>query len=94
MTKKATTQDYLVVAVVMLIGFTLLNFSADWIFRAGQIELNESMLESWVAQVGLNDNQANINVLIAEVLKQLDEDVRSNMKVVDQLIGIVMRGEV
>lgn len=91
---KATTQDYLVVGVIMLIGFTVLNFSADWMFRGSQIEINTSIENALTAQADWNTSQANINVLIAEVLKQLDKDVRSNMKVVDQLTGLLLRGDI
>ena len=46
-------------------------------------------------QAEWNKTQSVLNNLVAEVLIQLDEDVRNNFKVVDQLIGIILRnGEV
>ncbi len=93
MTKKATTQDYLVVGVILLLGFTILNFSADWIYRGAQIELNTSIQEAFTTQANINNNQTKINILIAEVLGQLDKDIRSNMKVIDQLTGLLLRGD-
>ena len=88
-----TTQDFLVVAVIMLLGFTALNFSADWIYRGAQIELNTSIEEAFTTQANINNNQTKINILITEVLVQLDKDVRANMKVIDQLTGLLLRGE-
>ena len=97
MTKKKEYDVYTVswstMAIVLLLGFTILNFSADWIFRAQQIEINESELKLWGIQNEYNDNQNTINVLVGTVLEQLDKDVRSNMRVIDQLTGLLLRGE-
>ena len=79
--------------VALLLGFTILNFSADWTFRAGQIELNEVIADGFDLQASWNESQTNINILIGEVLEQLDKDVRSNMKVIDQLTGLLLRGD-
>ena len=72
-TRKATTQDFLVVGVIMLLGFSVLNFSADWIFRSQQIAINET-------QDILNDTfielHANTNALteaLSTVVLSLDE---------------------
>ena len=72
-----------------------INFGGDYVFRGSQIELNEAMAEAWTMQAEWNKTQSVLNNLVAEVLIQLDEDVRNNFKVVDQLIGIILRnGEV
>jgi len=90
---KVTSQDYLAVMVVLLLGFTILNFSSDWVFRGSQIEINTAIDEAFNTQTNINNNQTKINMLIAEVLLQLDKDVRSNMKVIDQLTGLLLRGD-
>ena len=79
--------------VVGLFALLAINFLGDYTFRGGQIELNEMMGKAWTTQAELNVDQNKINVLVAEVLIQLDEDVRNNFKVVDQLIGIILRDE-
>ncbi len=53
------------------------------------------MSKLWTNQSEINNGQDKINMLVAEILVELDQDVRSNMKVVDQLIGIILQnGEV
>jgi len=87
------TQNYLVIVVVGLLGFTAINFAGDFMFRGGQMELNESMVNNWRTQQTINGNNDKIQFLVSEVLDQLDKDVRSNMKVVERLIGIILRDE-
>jgi len=70
-----------------------MNFIGDYTFRGSQIELNEAMSEGWKMQAEWNETQNTINKLVAEVLIELDKDVRSNMRVVDQLIGIILENE-
>ncbi len=79
--------------VVGLVGLLAINFGGDYVFRGGQIEINESMGELWTMQGEHNETQDVINKLVAEVLVQMDKDIRSNMKVIDQLTGLLLRGE-
>ena len=51
------------------------------------------MVEAWTQQATYNETQDKINFLVGTVLEQLDKDVRSNMKVIDQLTGLLLRGE-
>ncbi len=89
------TEQTLTIVVVGLIGLLAINFAGDYVFRGGQIGINETMGKAWTLQSEKNETQDKINMLVAEVLVQLDKDVKSNMKVVDQLIGIILRnGEV
>ncbi len=93
--KKQSTNDLYKITIVGLIALLAINFGGDYVFRGGQIEINEMMGEAWTTQAEINTDQNKINILVAEVLIQLDEDVRNNFKVVDQLIGIILRnGEV
>jgi len=96
MKKKTTNKDDLYkIVIVGLIALLAINFGGDYVFRGGQLEINKLMGEAWITQAEINTDQNKINVLVAEVLIQLDEDVRNNFKVVDQLIGIILRnGEV
>ncbi len=87
------TEQALTIVVVGLVALTALNFGADWIFRGQQIEVNELMVEAWTQQATYNETQDKINFLVGTVLEQLDKDVRSNMKVIDQLTGLLLRGE-
>jgi len=93
--KHKSTNDLYKIIIVGLVALLAINFGGDYVFRGGQIEINQIMGEAWTMQSEWNQTQDKINSLVAEVLVGLDKDVRSNMKVVDQLIGIIMRnGEV
>jgi len=87
------TEQALIILVVTLIGVSILNFYGDYTFRGAQIQINEMTGQGFIVQQNINDNQTRVNLLIAEVLEQLDKDVRSNMKVIDQLTGLLLRGE-
>lgn len=91
---KKTNNDLYKIGIVGLIALLAINFGGDYVFRGGQIEINEIMGETWTTQAVINLDQNKINILVAEVLIQLDEDVRNNFKVVDQLIGIILRDEI
>ena len=92
---KKNNNDLYKIAIVGLVALLAINFGGDYVFRGGQMEINEIMGEAWTTQAEINTDQNKINILVAEVLIQLDEDVRNNFKVVDQLIGIILRnGEV
>jgi len=93
MTKKVTAQDYLAIVVAGLVGLLIINFAGDYTFRGVQIEVNEIIGQGFTLQADINNNQTKINIIIAEVLTQLDKDVRSNMKVIDQLTGLLLRGD-
>lgn len=91
---KKNNNDLYKIAIVGLVALLAINFGGDYVFRGGQMEINEIMGEGWTTQAEINTDQNKINVLVAEVLIQLDEDVRNNFKVVDQLIGIILRDEI
>jgi len=91
---KITQREQLLTAcVVVLFALLAMNFIGDYTFRGAQIELNETVSEAWTMQAEWNETQCTINKLVAEVLVELDKDVRSNMRVVDQLIGIILENE-
>jgi len=91
---KITQREQLLTAcVVVLFALLAMNFIGDYTFRGAQIEVNESMSKGWTMQAEWNETQSAINKLVAEVLIELDKDVRSNMRVVDQLIGIILENE-
>ena len=87
------TQNYLVIVVVGLLGFTAINFAGDFMFRGGQMELNEGMVNNWKTMSNINGNNDKTHYLVTDILTQLDEDVRNNMKVIDRLIGIILRDD-
>jgi hypothetical protein len=93
MTKISKREDLLTICVIGLFALLAINFGGDYIFRGGQIEINELMTKGFTIQAEINTDQNKINRLVAEVLIQLDEDVRNNFKIVDQLIGIILRDE-
>ena len=79
---KATTQDYLVVAVILLLGFSVLNFSADWIFRSQQIEMNEGFLKINENFILMHNNTNTITGALSVVVIDLNEKME---KVLDEL---------
>ncbi len=94
MTKITEREKLLTIGIVGLVALLAINFGGDYVFRGGQMEINEIMGEAWTTQAEINRDQNKINILVSEVLIQLDEDVRNNFKVVDQLIGVILRDEV
>lgn len=96
--KKTTTQDYLVVAVIGLLGFTALNFAGDFTYRGAVNEHIDNSNKNFQTVVDVNNiNVERINEMdnnVTDKLNEMDKDIRSNMKVIDQLIGIILRGEV
>lgn len=90
---KKNNNDLYKITIVGLFALLAINFGGDYVFRGVQVELNEAMSEAWTMQAEWNKTQSTLNKLVAEVLIQLDSDVRSNMKVVDQLIGVILRDE-
>jgi len=91
--KLTKREQLLTVCVIGLFTLLAVNFIGDYTFRGAQIELNETVAEAWTMQAEWNKTQSTINKLVAEVLVELDKDVRSNMRVVDQLIGIILENE-
>lgn len=91
--KQNKTQNYLIIAVVGLLGFMAINVAGDLSYRSVQISINEEMAHNWQSQSNINGKQDKINFLVTDVLTSLDEDVRNNMKVIDQLIGIIIRDD-
>ena len=86
MNKKATTQDFLVVGVILLLGFSILNFSADWIFRSQQIEINGNfismhnntiMMTDALSTVVLDLNE-KMNIVLDELFDRVWEDLEQS----------------
>ena len=86
MNKKATTQDFLVVGVILLLGFSVLNFSADWIFRSQQIEINSNfilmhnntiIMTDAIGTVVLDLNE-KMNIVLDELFDRVWEDLEQS----------------
>jgi len=91
--KQNKTQNYLIIAVVGLLGFMAINVVGDLSYRSVQLSINEEMAHNWNSQSDINGENDKIHFLVTDVLTSLDEDVRSNMKVIDQLIGLIIRDD-
>lgn len=89
MTKKATTQDFLVVGVIMLLGFSILNFSADWIFRSQQIEINGNFIEVDRSFIAMHNNTNIITGALSIVVMDLNEKVEI---ILDELFDKIWEG--
>jgi hypothetical protein len=79
--------DYLTVVVIGLVALLVINYAGDFTYRGAINEHVDSSNQNFQTLSDVN----NINV---DKLNQIDEVVRSNMKVIDQLIGIILRGDV
>jgi len=79
--------DYLTVVVIGLVALLALNYIGDFTYRGA---MNEHIDNS------NNNFQVLVNVTNSHVdtLNEIDEVIKSNMKVINQLIGIILRGDV
>lgn len=85
----------LIIIIGILTTLLFMNYVGDVIYRLNNNEQVERMVDNWETQSHINENNNNIHDLVPTVLEQMDKDIKSNMKVVDQLIGIILRnGEV
>jgi len=55
--KKKEREQLLTIGIVGLIALLAINFGGDYIFRGGQIEINELMGEAWTTQAEINTDQ-------------------------------------
>ncbi len=78
--------DYLTIVVVGLVALLASNYAGDFMYRGAVNEHIDSSNQNFQTMSDVN----NINV---DKLNEIDKVVRSNMKVVDQLIGIILRDE-
>lgn len=78
--------DYLTVVIIGLVALLALNYIGDFTYRGAVNEHIDTSNQNFLTMSDVN----NINV---DKLNEIDEVVRSNMKVIDQLIGIILRGE-
>ena len=83
---RSNREDYLTVIVIGLVALLALNYIGDFTYRGAVNEHIDASNQNFQTMSDVN----NINV---DKLNQIDEVVRSNMKVVDQLIGIILRDE-
>ncbi len=84
-----TTQreDQLTILVIGLVALLALNYVMDFTYRGAINEHVDASNQNFQTLSDVN----NINV---DKINGIDEVVSSNMKVIDQLIGIILRGDV
>jgi len=83
-----TTQreDYLSIVVIGLVALLAINFVNDFMFT----DINN---KKWDLQIQINTNLNEVNILQQEMITNMNEVIESNMKVINQLIGIILRGD-
>ncbi len=79
--------DYLTIAVIGLVALLAMNYVGDFTYRGAVNEHIDNSNNNFQVLV----NATNIHL---DKFNQMDKDVRSNMKVIDQLIGIILRDEI
>ena len=79
--------DYLAVVVIGLVALLALNYIGDFTYRGAINEHVDNSNHNF--QVLVNSSNSHVDKFI-----ELEEDVKSNYKVIDQLIGIILRDEV
>lgn len=79
--------DYLTVVVIGLIALLALNYIGDFTYRGAVNEHIDTSNQNFLTLSDVN----NINV---DRLNEIEEDVESNYKIINQLIGIILRDEI
>ena len=78
--------DYLTVIVIGLIALLALNYIGDFTYRGAVNEHIDNSNHNF--QVLVNSSNSHVDKFI-----ELEEDVKSNYKVIDKLIGIILRDD-
>lgn len=78
--------DYLTIIVIGLVALLAMNYVGDFTYRGAVNEHIDSSNNNFQVLVNVTNQHY-------DKLNEMDKDVRSNMKVVDQLIGIILRDE-
>jgi len=78
---------YLTIVVIGLVALLTMNYVGDFMYRGVVNEYIDN--SNYNFQVMVNVSNSHLNTL-----NEMDKDVRSNMKVIDQLIGIILRDEI
>ena len=86
MSKTTQREEYLTIVVIGLVALLTINFVNDFMFT----DINN---KKWDLQIQINTNLNEVNILQQEIITNMDEVINSNMKVIDQLIGIILRGD-
>ncbi len=83
---RSDREDYLTIVVIGLVALLAVNYVNDFMFE----DINN---KRWDLQTKINTNTNDVNKLQQQMMNNINEVVESNMKVVDQLIGIILRNE-
>ena len=78
--------DYLTVIVIGLIALLALNYIGDFTYRGAINEHVDNSNHNF--QILVNSSNTHVDKFI-----ELEEDVKSNYKVIDKLIGIILRDD-
>jgi len=78
--------DYLTVIVIGLVALLALNYIGDFTYRGAVNEHIDNSNHNF--QVLVNSSNSHVDKFI-----ELEEDVKSNYKVIDKLIGIILRDD-
>ncbi len=84
---QSSREDYLTIVVIGLVALLSVNFVNDFMFT----DINN---KKWDLQIQINTNLNEVNILQQKMITSMNEDIESNMKVINQLIGIMLRGDV
>ena len=79
--------DYLTIVVVGLVALLAVNYTTDFMY----MDVTDKRLDihlNHIIDLKVSDFEQN------KLFEQLDKDVESNYKVVNQLIGIILRDEI
>ena len=87
MSKTTQREEYLTIVVIGLVALLTINFVNDFMFT----DINN---KKWDLQIQINTNLNEVNIMQQEMISNMDEVIESNMKVINQLIGIILRGDV
>ena len=87
-------EEHLTVIVIGLVALLALNYIGDFTYRGAVNEHIDNSNHNFQVMV----NVSNINVErvdgIVGNISSIDKDVKSNYRIIDQLIGIILRDDI
>jgi len=86
-------EQLLTVCVVGLFSLLALNYIGDFTYRGANNDNVDINNQNWITQVEVNNLLLNATINQEQINEQNDEDITDNVKAIDKLLGILIRGE-
>ncbi len=93
MSKLTQREEYFTVVIIGLIALLAMNYAGDITYRMAVNENIDINNQNWITQVQVNNDLLDISRSQTQINEMNDEDIDSNTRAIDKLIGILLRGE-